>query len=103
MVIKNHKYTLYIYHIYILFKVEIRVFADGASNRVYEKFHEKYIPNAICGDLDSIKKDVRSFYESKGVEIYHDACQDYDDMTKSINYITSKYPKVNNYNYHNFI
>lgn len=76
------------------YAVEARVFADGASNRVFNKFHEKYIPDAICGDLDSIKPDVLEFYRAKGTHIYKDECQDYDDLTKSINYITSNYPSV---------
>ncbi|GAN02305.1 thiamin pyrophosphokinase 1-like isoform X1 [Mucor ambiguus] len=45
--------------------------ADGGSNRLYDAFkHDqealaRYIPDEIRGDLDSIRPDVRAYYESK--------------------------------------
>ncbi|CAO3696797.1 unnamed protein product [Rhizopus microsporus] len=48
--------------------------ANGGSNRLYDAFKhdkqllEQYIPNEIRGDLDSIRPDVREFYESKNVK-----------------------------------
>ena len=40
--------------------------ADGAANRLHDGLSEvdsnTYIPDVICGDLDSIRTDVQSFY-----------------------------------------
>lgn len=43
------------------------ILADGAANRVYDAFPEDrdhFIPDYICGDLDSIRSDVRAYYEN---------------------------------------
>ena len=50
------------------------VCADGGSNRLYEAFDNdedrvKYRPQAIVGDLDSVRHDVRDFYENVGTEV----------------------------------
>ena len=48
---------------------------------------EKYLPERVIGDLDSVKAEVRQFYESKGVIFDLLPDQDYNDFEKSLNYI----------------
>ena len=88
----------------------IRIAADGGANRLYdysksmsksksgrsskeeENENEKeeedlYIPNRIRGDLDSLKPNVRSYYENHpthNVIIEKDACQDTNDLDKAL-------------------
>lgn len=65
-----------------------RTCADGGANRLYdatvtlgsEDGKNNYLPNLITGDLDSLRRDVRQYYESKGVEIIRVEDQDYHDL-----------------------
>ena len=43
--------------------------------------------DAICGDLDSIRPDVRKYFADRGVKILLDADQYSTDMMKCLNYI----------------
>ena len=43
--------------------------------------------DAICGDLDSIRPDVRDYFAGKGVNILLDADQYSTDLTKCLRYI----------------
>lgn len=43
--------------------------------------------DAICGDLDSIRPDVREYFAGKGVKILLDADQYSTDLTKCLRYI----------------
>ncbi|KAH8551391.1 thiamine pyrophosphokinase [Umbelopsis sp. PMI_123] len=67
-----------------------RFCADGGANRLYDAFvddlelREKYLPHAIHGDLDSLRKDVRDYYQSKKVEISQDHDQNSTDFMKCI-------------------
>ncbi|KAL0485897.1 thiamine pyrophosphokinase [Acrasis kona] len=65
------------------------VCADGGANRLYQ-LSNKLIPNAVCGDLDSIQENIMDYYKQNGSEIvkYHD--QDSNDLEKSINFVSSK-------------
>ncbi|KNC74682.1 hypothetical protein SARC_12778, partial [Sphaeroforma arctica JP610] len=48
-------------------RASICVCADGGANRLYDSRpndREKFIPTAIKGDLDSLRPEVRKFYES---------------------------------------
>ncbi|KAG6861035.1 hypothetical protein C0995_004738 [Termitomyces sp. Mi166 len=49
-----------------------------------------YLPDLIKGDLDSIRDDVRSFYQSLGVPVVHDADQDSTDLMKCVSAIEEK-------------
>jgi len=67
---------------------EIRVCADGGANRLFamsSSAHEegKFIPDFICGDLDSIQQEVKTFYSSNGVELYEDRDQNTTDFQKT--------------------
>lgn len=50
-----------------------------------EKDREKYLPTHILGDLDSIRSEVKDYYESKNVEIRaNPKDQDTNDFQKSL-------------------
>lgn len=66
--------------------------ADGGANLAY-KFGIK--PNFIVGDLDSIRKKVKSFFEAKNVEIVHDPDQNSTDIEKSVKFLIKRgYEKI---------
>ena len=53
----------------------LRVCADGAGNRLYDEFGEDYLPKLklpdwIVGDLDSIRPEVCSYFQSKVSRLY---------------------------------
>ncbi|CAN6468916.1 unnamed protein product [Victoria cruziana] len=83
----------------------LRVCADGGANRVYDEmpkllFQEdpldvrsRYKPDAIKGDMDSIRPEVRKFYNDLGTEIVdesHD--QDTTDLHKCVSYVRNCTP-----------
>ena len=43
----------------------------GNYNFFTVEYRSKYLPTNIIGDFDSIKGEVRKYYESKGVKITH--------------------------------
>ncbi|XP_062520262.1 thiamin pyrophosphokinase 1-like [Corticium candelabrum] len=65
-----------------------RVCADGAANHVYNIQERntltKYVPDIICGDMDSISSEVLTYYKLKGCEIVTNSCQDTTDFTKCV-------------------
>lgn len=44
----------------------------------------------ITGDFDSIKPEIKKYYESLGVSCLHDPCQDTTDMDKSMKCVIKK-------------
>ncbi|KAF8446612.1 thiamine pyrophosphokinase, partial [Terfezia claveryi] len=48
-------------------------------------------PNAICGDLDSLRPEVQEYYASVGVDVVHDPDQDSTDFGKCLEYIQKHY------------
>ncbi|KAL8979487.1 MAG: hypothetical protein Q9205_005191 [Flavoplaca limonia] len=75
------------------------VFADGAANHVNdlkltESEEQGLIPNFICGDLDSIRPEVKAYYEKKGTKIIQNPDQYSSDLTKSLKCINNdpKFP-----------
>jgi len=48
---------------------------------------EKYIPQVITGDLDSLRPEVREFYSSRGCKIVTQKDQDRNDLTKCLDYL----------------
>ncbi|KAI3617836.1 hypothetical protein CBS9595_003745 [Malassezia furfur] len=49
---------------------DLRICADGAANRLLDSvgtgaWSEMPLPSMICGDLDSVREDVRGFFEEK--------------------------------------
>ncbi|KAJ1619350.1 thiamine pyrophosphokinase [Pavlovales sp. CCMP2436] len=66
-----------------------RVCADGAANRLFDGLctdarRTAYTPDLIKGDLDSIRKDVRTFYAGRGVQVVCDGDQDHHDLDKCL-------------------
>ncbi|KAG9040366.1 hypothetical protein FS837_000735 [Tulasnella sp. UAMH 9824] len=63
-------------------------FADGASNRVYDSLsagdRESYLPDLIKGDLDSIRPEVRQWYEGRQVDVVRDPDQYSTDFMKCV-------------------
>ncbi|ORE21021.1 thiamine pyrophosphokinase, partial [Rhizopus microsporus] len=67
----------------------LRFLADGGSNRLYDAFkHDKQLLEQ--GDLDSIRPDVREFYESKNVKITKIHEQDSTDFMKCVYLLQEK-------------
>lgn len=86
----------------------IKVCADGGANRLlnFSLTHKKpslskskreqssghkttdlFIPDAICGDFDSVKQETLDFYRDKGVEVNHIKDQNSTDMDKCLKYV----------------
>lgn len=74
--------------------------ADGGANRLHDEVptlfpdeppaavRSRFLPHLIMGDLDSVRPEVRAFYEAAGVpvaDLSHD--QMYTDLQKCLNYI----------------
>ena len=53
----------------------------------------KYKPHAIVGDLDSIRPEVRVFYETAGTSLVRYRNQDNTDFEKSILYVLEEQKK----------
>ncbi|KAG8756414.1 hypothetical protein FRC12_010560 [Ceratobasidium sp. 428] len=72
-------------------KCQWRIFADGGSNRVYDTFNEeerlRYQPDHIKGDFDSIRPNVRLWYEQQGVTVEEDHDQDSTDLMKCLRWV----------------
>ncbi|KAI3679035.1 hypothetical protein L6452_38342 [Arctium lappa] len=80
---------------------KIRLCADGGANRLFDNMpelyphednvsviHKRFKPDVIKGDLDSIRPDVKSFYENLGTKIVDNSDdQDTTDLHKCITYV----------------
>lgn len=69
----------------------LRVCADGAANRLHDSFdgdrpgeRERFVPDVIVGDLDSLRPEVSAFYEALGSEVKLVEDQDYNDFEKCL-------------------
>ncbi|WFD32508.1 ribonuclease Z [Malassezia sp. CBS 17886] len=67
----------------------LRVCADGAANRVLDAvgqdtWGDTLLPTEICGDLDSLRDDVRAFFAARGVPIVRVPTQYATDMQKGV-------------------
>lgn len=68
---------------------DVRICADGGANRLHDLIaasssSEGWLPDSICGDLDSLEPDVGSYFKSKGVEIIEDEDQYCTDLGKCL-------------------
>lgn len=71
---------------------QLTVCADGGANRLFDRSQsvdaqELVVPQFIKGDLDSLRGDVREFYERKGAVVVHDPSQDTNDLDKCLQLI----------------
>lgn len=74
----------------------IRIYCDGAANRVYHKYYSqhdgfKYKPDLLIGDFDSIEPEVLNYFQSIKTPIHNDTSTDTTDLHKALNYINHKY------------
>ncbi|KAJ8112782.1 hypothetical protein OPT61_g4932 [Boeremia exigua] len=91
-----------------------RICADGGANRLHDMFEGdlerqrnqfvrkriillskqslrlKQLPSIIHGDLDSLRDDVRAYYESYGVEVLRDGDQYSTDFGKTMSKISAR-------------
>ncbi|CAG8116373.1 unnamed protein product [Penicillium olsonii] len=68
--------------------------ADGGANRLYDMMEavgaeSKNIPDAIMGDLDSLRPAVKEHYEKLGVTIIKDPDQYSTDFTKCLKHLNA--------------
>ncbi|KAF8477121.1 thiamine pyrophosphokinase [Kalaharituber pfeilii] len=72
-----------------------RICGDGGGNRLHDAFEGderiKFGPDAICGDLDSLRSDVRAYYSALQVDIVQDPDQNSTDFGKCLEYIRKHY------------
>ena len=83
-----------------------RICADGGANRLHDMLRKHYpssdwkvalqhaLPNAIHGDLDSLRDEVRQEYEKLRVPITHDPDQYSTDFGKAIKKVVESRPSV---------
>ncbi|KAG9382679.1 thiamine pyrophosphokinase [Pyrenophora tritici-repentis] len=76
-----------------------RICADGGANRLFDMFkgdlaeqRKHYLPNLIHGDLDSLRDDVRDYYEGRGVPVLRDGDQISTDFGKCMRKLSSRLP-----------
>ncbi|KAI9350596.1 thiamine pyrophosphokinase [Zopfochytrium polystomum] len=67
----------------------IHVCADGGANRLYDGLgddglRQTFLPDEILGDLDSLRLDVREFYEKQNVPVTRIRDQDSTDFGKCV-------------------
>ncbi|GAA6006574.1 hypothetical protein JCM10207_004979 [Rhodosporidiobolus poonsookiae] len=84
----------------------VRYCADGGANRLFDRFvkgkgrvsehdseewdaevdgkEENWLPDLVLGDLDSLKPEVRAYYEEKGVLVERDPDEYSTDLGKNV-------------------
>ncbi|MTV29002.1 hypothetical protein FTX61_27075, partial [Nitriliruptoraceae bacterium ZYF776] len=71
-------------------KASISIFVDGFANTIYDSpLRYSHIPTIVSGDFDSIRPEVKSFYEKeKAAKVIETPDQDATDFTKAIVILT---------------
>jgi len=71
-------------------RCKLVICADGGANRLFDILEEKdkWIPNYIKGDFDSVSQSVLDFYEQRGATIIHDSNQDTTDLEKCMELVS---------------
>lgn len=88
-------------------RAQLRLCADGGANRLYDEVpsffpeedpllvRQRYKPDVIKGDLDSIRPEVREFYDNLGSTILDESYdQDTTDLHKCIAFIRDCTPDL---------
>lgn len=70
-------------------RAELKICADGGANELYE-YNPELTPDAVIGDFDSIRKDVKDEYSKRGCILVKDADQYSTDFQKCVRYVQSK-------------
>ncbi|RCK60777.1 Thiamine pyrophosphokinase [Candida viswanathii] len=88
-------------------KCDIIVCADGGANQLYDYFPDeqsriRYLPCYIVGDFDSLRPQVKSYYESRGCIIIPQSTQYSNDFMKCIYCIQLHY-ELKNTHWHEMI
>ena len=83
---------------------KIRFCVDGGTNRLHEwclekaklnrqnnnnlssEYYDQYVPDFICGDLDSIDHQIKTLYMSKGTKCIRLSNQDLTDFSKTLKF-----------------
>ncbi|KAJ2896100.1 thiamine pyrophosphokinase [Coemansia aciculifera] len=69
-----------------------RICVDGGGNRLYDLGKStdtlgKCIPDAIVGDLDSLREEPRAYFALRGTDIHHISDQNSTDFMKGLQYL----------------
>ncbi|KAJ7391884.1 cAMP-dependent protein kinase subunit [Desmophyllum pertusum] len=71
----------------------VKAYTDGGANRVSHivgEERERYLPDYVSGDFDSIDANILNFYREKGIEVISTPDQDETDFTKCLRILISK-------------
>lgn len=58
----------------------------------------QYLPHIIIGDLDSIRPEVKKYYEERNVKVLYNKDQETTDLEKCVYYVFENSEKVCNKN-----
>lgn len=56
------------------------------AHRPAANAHTAFLPDVILGDLDSLRPSVRDAYNTAGVQVVNERCQDSTDLQKCLTY-----------------
>jgi thiamine pyrophosphokinase len=71
-------------------RAKLRLCADGGANELHAAFGTTLVPDAVVGDLDSLRDDIKVTWENLGVKIEKSSCQNSTDLDKCVAYMQSR-------------
>ncbi|KAH3679559.1 hypothetical protein WICMUC_000892 [Wickerhamomyces mucosus] len=74
----------------------LKICADGGANRLFDFFskdedRKNHLPDYIIGDFDSLRDDVKRWYESHGVKTIKQSTQYATDLNKCLDFVEIYY------------